>query len=213
MEWWWLWTTDGWSGGTGCLIRTQTVHGGDVLALNGAQLHAVSGIMALNRSQLHMGCSDDSYTLATLIEITGRGWERGRDRKRSMDRKGGGKVGGWVPFAQACPPLFICNPAFSQFKGCLWAFAAARPTWIPITLSPKLWRTGSLKNVLVLLKHYAVLFCFLLCFCFFCNYDLSSHHHLVITQNGFFKVTSCCLPTYQIIVMLTAAKNTLNPHL
>lgn len=44
--------------------------------LNGAQLHAVSAIMALNRSQLHIGYSDYSCTLATLTKKTKNKSER-----------------------------------------------------------------------------------------------------------------------------------------
>lgn len=72
--------------------KKSTVHGGAILALNGPQLHTASAIIAVNRSQLHMGCSDDSCTLATLTKITGRGCERGKGwrgdrKKRNMDRK------------------------------------------------------------------------------------------------------------------------------
>lgn len=35
--------------------RKSTVHGGAFLALNGAQLHAASAIIALKSSQLHAG--------------------------------------------------------------------------------------------------------------------------------------------------------------
>ena len=63
-----LWTADGSSGGTGRLGRNQP----HILVLNGTQLHAASAIMVLNRSQLHTGCSDESYTSAALTQITGR---------------------------------------------------------------------------------------------------------------------------------------------
>lgn len=197
--WWWLWTTDGWSGGTGCLGRSQTAHGGDILALNGAQLHAVSGIMALNRSQLHMGYSDDSCTLSTLIEITGRGWERrGEVVSRQKEEKRGQEEERKSERVRM-PPLFICNTfvttCFSKY------FTETCFTWSPIRYQYTRIYGGQVQQ-----GHSNVITA-ICCFGFPCIYDSSSHYQLVFTHSGFLRVTTCCLPTFQIIVMITAAEN------
>lgn len=56
--------------------------------MNGAQLHAASAIRALNRRQLHMGCSDESCTPASFTKINRKREERVEGRQKEEEKHG-----------------------------------------------------------------------------------------------------------------------------
>lgn len=76
--------------------------------LNGAQLHTASAIIAFNRSQLHLGCSDYSCTFSTPpLNNRKRVREREEAEGRQREQKNGQdeeisdrREGEWVPLVQ-----------------------------------------------------------------------------------------------------------------
>lgn len=80
--------------------------------MNGAQLHAASAIRALNRRQLHTGCSDESCTSASFTKINRKREEvEGRQKEEEKHGQEERRSGVCPICANVCPVDFTVAPS------------------------------------------------------------------------------------------------------